>query len=168
MSESSGPLAGQQLLFDVADGDGEDKAPPGVGRSARRTRRSATEEVVTLAVGEIVHEAMSELGERLGRIEGKLDKLAELVSVKNVTKEYYTTTEVAALMDREIYTVREWCRLGRVNAEKSPSGRGVDQEWRVAHAELVRLQNEGLLPLKPEATQPPPRRLGQDRTSGER
>lgn len=54
--------------------------------------------------------------------------------------------EVAAALGRAEFTVREWCRLGRVRAEKKKSGRGPAGEWIVSHAELTRVRNEGLLP----------------------
>ena len=61
-------------------------------------------------------------------------------------KEWYTTAEVAAMLGRAEFTVRKWCRLGRVNARKKKCGRGVAGEWVVSHEELTRVRNEGLLP----------------------
>ena len=51
-------------------------------------------------------------------------------------------------MERAPWTVRQWCRLKRVNAKKRPCGRGLSAEWIVSHAELKRIQNEGLLSLR--------------------
>jgi hypothetical protein len=62
-------------------------------------------------------------------------------------KEYYTTAEVAKILGRAEFTVREWCRGGRVWAEKRQCGRGRSREWMISHEELQRIQNEGLLPL---------------------
>ncbi|MGB7346934.1 MAG: helix-turn-helix domain-containing protein [Pirellulaceae bacterium] len=62
-------------------------------------------------------------------------------------KEYYSTSEVAQMLSRSDWTVREWCRLGRIWAEKRDSGRGVSKEWKISHEELLRIKNEGLLPL---------------------
>lgn len=45
------------------------------------------------------------------------------------------------------FTVREWCRLGRIRAEKGQSGRGAFPAWVIAHQELLRYQREGLLPF---------------------
>jgi hypothetical protein len=45
-------------------------------------------------------------------------------------------------------TVREWCRLGRIRAEKRRSGQGSAWPGMVSHVELERLRNEGLLPLR--------------------
>ena len=80
--------------------------------------------------------------ERLDRIEAMLRALIE----ERTVKDYYTTAEVAAILHRAEWTVREWCRLGRVNAEKRLCGRGRSQEWIISHEELQRIRNEGLLP----------------------
>lgn len=96
-----------------------------------------------------------ELVHRLSHLEGKLDVLSqqllrvyEIVAAKVTVKDSYTTTELAHILNRRPYTVREWCRLGRVNATRTHAGRGEVEEWRVSHQELQRIQNEGLLPLK--------------------
>src|SRR4051794_34748583 len=81
---------------------------------------------------------------RLDRIEANLQVLVERQQVKA----WYTTEEAAKVLDRSEYTVREWCRLGRIRAEKKGSGRGKYQSWVVSHAELLRVQREGLLPLR--------------------
>ena len=71
--------------------------------------------------------------------------LASLVEQRTI-KEWYTTAELATILGKAEFTVREWCRLGRVHAEKKKSGRGVASEWIVSHGELTRVRNEGLLP----------------------
>lgn len=86
---------------------------------------------------------VQEILDHLTRIETKLDQL----STERMMKEYYSTGEVAKLVGRSEFTVREWCRHRRVTAEKRPCGRGNSQEWKIAHDELLRLQCEGLLPL---------------------
>jgi len=82
--------------------------------------------------------------DRLDRIEAAV---TELVRQRTV-KDWYTTEEAARILGRAEFTVREWCRLGRVHAEKQGSGRGKFQCWVVSHAELLRIQREGLLPLR--------------------
>lgn len=82
-----------------------------------------------------------ELRTRLQRIEAVLHRLVQQKTIK----EWYTTQEVGTLLDRSAYTVREWCREGRVDAEKRKSGRGRSREWMISHEELTRIQNEGLL-----------------------
>ena len=89
-------------------------------------------------------DALHQLIERLDRIEATLQVLVE----RQTVKEWYGTDEVATMLDRSEFTVREWCRLGRIRAEKKGSGRGKYQSWVVPHAELQRVQREGLLPLK--------------------
>ena len=83
-----------------------------------------------------------ELLTRLTKIETLLASLVE----QRTVKEWYSTAEVAALLGKAEFTVREWCRLGRVRAEKKRCGRGPASEWIVSHAELTRIRNEGLLP----------------------
>ncbi|MBN9521541.1 hypothetical protein J0H58_23980 [bacterium] len=79
---------------------------------------------------------------RLARIELLLAALVEQKTVK----EWYSTAELAKLLSRAEFTVREWCRLGRIRAEKRKCGRGPASEWMVSHEELTRVRNEGLLP----------------------
>lgn len=81
--------------------------------------------------------------ERLGRIE---EALGTLLREKTV-KDRYSTSEVAKLLGKSDYTVREWCRQGRVAASKKAHTRGAHAEWLVDHAELTRLRNEGLRPV---------------------
>ena len=82
-----------------------------------------------------------DLSERLERIETLLQSLLQ----ERTIKEWYSTAEVAKLLGKAEFTVREWCRLGRVNAEKKESGRGLAGEWIISHEELTRVRNEGLL-----------------------
>lgn len=84
-------------------------------------------------------EQIEHLLQRLDRIEAALAVLVE----QRTVKEWYSTQEVADLVGKAEYTVREWCRQGRVQARKAPNGRG----WLVSHDELVRIRNEGPLPM---------------------
>ena len=83
------------------------------------------------------------VAERLDRIEALMRQLVG----KEPTKEWYTTAEAAKHLGKRPFTVREWCRLGRVHAEKRVCGRGFDSEWMIAHEELDRIRNHGLLPI---------------------
>lgn len=85
---------------------------------------------------------LDDLTTRLARIEQALDLLVQ----QRTVKEWYSTAEVAKLLGKAEFTVREWCRLGRVKAEKKKCGRGVASEWIISHEELTRVRNEGLLP----------------------
>jgi hypothetical protein len=80
--------------------------------------------------------------DRIRNIEAKLDLLLQ----QRLVKEWYSTDEVANILGKSDFTVREWCRLGRVHAQKKGSGRGKYQAWVISHAELLRFQREGLLP----------------------
>ena len=82
--------------------------------------------------------------ERLQKIEELLATLVE----RQTVREWYTTEQVAQLLGKAEFTVREWCRLGRLKAEKRMSGRGAYPAWIVSHAELLRYQREGLLPFR--------------------
>ena len=81
--------------------------------------------------------------ERLEKIEALLTALVE----RQTIKDYYEIEEFAKLVGKSCFTCREWCRLGRVRAEKKLSGRGAYARWVVPHAELLRYQREGLLPF---------------------
>ena len=85
----------------------------------------------------------SEILDRLERIEQTLSSLLD----QRTAQEYYSTAEVARILGKAEFTVREWCRLGRIWAEKRQCGRGNSKEWSISHEELTRIQNEGLLPL---------------------
>lgn len=82
-------------------------------------------------------------------IADQLNRIEEFLGIllgRQQPKEWYTTEEVAKLLGKADFTVREWCRLGRVRAQKRQSGRGKFQAWVVSHGELLRFQKEGLLP----------------------
>ncbi|MEM9365672.1 MAG: hypothetical protein AAGD07_06720 [Planctomycetota bacterium] len=84
---------------------------------------------------------------RLEMIEEKLNQLLEAKSIQ----EWYDTKTVGQLLGRSAYSVREWCRQGRVRAEKRVCGRGSAKEWMISHEELQRIRSMGLLPLpKPQ------------------
>jgi hypothetical protein len=59
---------------------------------------------------------------------------------------HYSVEEFAALVKRAPFTVREWCRLGRLNAEKSMTQAGPSSVWTIPASELDRFRREGLLP----------------------
>jgi excisionase family DNA binding protein len=81
--------------------------------------------------------------QRLDRIESALATLVE----RQTVKDWYTIEDVAKMLGKAEFTVREWARNGRINAEKKGSGRGKFQAWVVSHAEVLRYEREGLLPL---------------------
>ncbi len=82
--------------------------------------------------------------ERLEKIESMLDILVE----RQRLREWYTTEEFAKEVGRAEFTIREYCRLGRLRAEKRHSGRGAYQQWVLSHLELERFRRSGLLPIQ--------------------
>jgi hypothetical protein len=82
--------------------------------------------------------------ERLEKIEALLTSLVERERVR----EFYSVEEFARIVGRAEFTCREWCRHGRINAEKKESGRGAYASWAISHTELLRFQKEGLLPVR--------------------
>ncbi|MDB5343250.1 MAG: hypothetical protein JWP89_1627 [Schlesneria sp.] len=86
---------------------------------------------------------MIALEERLERIESILISLVRQQTVRD----WYSTDQVAQIVGKSEFTVREWARLKRIVASKRRSGRGAHASWAISHAELMRLQREGLLPL---------------------
>jgi hypothetical protein len=97
---------------------------------------------------EMDSEFQREVCARLAQIEAAMERLA----VQQCVKEWYSTTEVARAIGKSPYTVREWCRYGRLRASKRRCGRGTAKEWMVSHDEVERLKNEGLLPLRKYST----------------
>jgi predicted site-specific integrase-resolvase len=85
-----------------------------------------------------------ELNERLTRIEAMLAALMEGQRVRD----WYAVDEFARIVGCSEFTVREWCRRGRIHAEKKNSGRGKFLGWSISHEELLRYQREGLLPVQ--------------------
>jgi len=85
---------------------------------------------------------MDGIEDRLSRIEAMPAELVE----RQAVKEFYTPEEFARLVGREAFTCREYCRLGRIRAQKKASGRGKHASWVIPHTELIRFQREGLLP----------------------
>jgi hypothetical protein len=85
---------------------------------------------------------------RLDRLDLRMGELLDLLAAQRAVKDWYTTAEIARILGKAVFTVGEYCRLGRVRAEKRPCGRGKSQEWIISHGELTRLRNDGLLPLR--------------------
>ena len=86
----------------------------------------------------------TEVLQRLERMESLLFALVE----RQTVKDWYSTAEFAKLAGKAEFTCREWCRHGRIHAEKKSSGRGAIPAWTISHTELLRFQREGLLPIQ--------------------
>jgi hypothetical protein len=84
-------------------------------------------------------------------VEEKLERLEQLLLIlieREQVREWYSVEEFARIARRSEFTCREWCRHGRIKAEKKESGRGAHASWAISHAELLRFQREGLLPIR--------------------
>lgn len=81
------------------------------------------------------------LEQRLERMEAMLTALVE----RQQTRDWYTVEEFARAVGKAEFTIREYCRLQRLNASKRQSGRGAYTAWVISHEELQRYQREGLL-----------------------
>jgi integrase len=65
-------------------------------------------------------DTLTQVDERLSRIEAALISLVQ----EKASKEWYSTAEVAEIVSKAEYTVREWCRQGRIHASKKAYSRG--------------------------------------------
>ncbi len=97
---------------------------------------------------EITAETDSDLHALLHRLDSRIDQILELLLDQKTVKDWYSTAEAAAMLGKAEFTVREWCRLGRIQAKKRASGRGKYLSWVISHEELQRLRREGLLPIR--------------------
>lgn len=95
-------------------------------------------------------ELAGEVEGHIRRLDAKLDELGRN-HITKFNKKWFNTKEAAELLGVSVYTLREHCRLNRVNATKTHGGRGNEAEWRVSLEEIERILNEGLLPLKKES-----------------
>lgn len=86
---------------------------------------------------------------QLAEMRTMLVQIHEMLAQPRETRECYTVDEVAAMLGRTAYSVREWCRLGRINAMKRSERRGGAELWSISASEVTRYKDEGLLPLVP-------------------
>jgi hypothetical protein len=87
------------------------------------------------------------VGQLLKRFDNLEAMLGELLRQRAV-KDWYSIDEVADILGKAKFTVREWCRHGRVHCRKKNNGRGKSLSWVICHEELLRIQREGLLPAE--------------------
>ena len=61
-------------------------------------------------------------------------------------REWFSPAEVATMLGRATYTVRQWCRQGRIQARKRSCGRGLYLAWEIHADELWHYCEHGLRP----------------------
>ena len=90
------------------------------------------------------------MSEEMANLQKELQEMKALLTVlvERQTKEWYSLDEFARIVQRAAFTCREWCRHGRIRAEKKNSGRGAYAAWAISHEELLRYQKDGLRPLR--------------------
>src|SRR5947209_3311084 len=112
-------------------------------RPARaKGRRAGLNDEVSAMTTHDLHGLQAQLDEMrtmILRIHEKLDGPRE-------ARTWYTVSEAAKLLGRKRYTVREWCRHGRINAVKRSEKRGDSELWSISSDEIARYQDKGLLP----------------------
>jgi hypothetical protein len=77
-----------------------------------------------------------------------IKELVETLVAQKPMKEWLTTAETAAVLGRAEFTVRQWCRLGRIHCQKKLTGRGRHLAWVISAGEVARIQRQGILPLE--------------------
>jgi hypothetical protein len=75
----------------------------------------------------------------------QLERLIRL-RVELADRQWFSTDEVAKLVDRRPFTVREWCRKKRMLARKRETGRGNQPDWQISACEVQHFRDHGLRP----------------------
>lgn len=75
----------------------------------------------------------------------KLEAIEQQIAAYLRPKAHYTIAEAAVLLHKTEYTVREYCRLGALQATKTNLGCGQHRQWRITAEELARFQQLGKL-----------------------
>ena len=92
-----------------------------------------------------IRERQMQLGELLNEVHVMVTEFRDRASPQR-TQDWFSPGEAARALGKQPYTVREWCRLRRINARKRPGGRGDAVEWEISAVEIERYRNHGLLP----------------------
>src|SRR5205814_1070172 len=66
--------------------------------------------------------------------------------------ESISVQQAAARLSRAPFTIRQWCRTGRIGCHRAQSGRGPYAEWRIPIESIRYYQVHGLLPTTTQFT----------------
>jgi hypothetical protein len=94
-----------------------------------------------------VRASLRRLEEGQKQIIDRLVEISEQSAQAQPARESYSSAETARLLGKRPFTVREWCRLGRIKAKKRPCGSGASFAWEISASEIERIRNHGLLPI---------------------
>jgi hypothetical protein len=87
------------------------------------------------------------VADRVTAVQEQLRRLEEALHGDEPEPTALTVAAAAALCNRSEFTVREWCRHGRIQCERASSGRGPYAEYRIPMEAIRHYQSHGLLPL---------------------
>ncbi len=103
----------------------------------------------------MIDDRLSALQDKVTALDTKMERLLGLVSRNpDSQREWYSVEETANMFNKSAYTVREWCRLGRIQAVKKIEKRGGSELWSISAREVVRIKEHGLLPVDPNRNTP--------------
>ena len=91
----------------------------------------------------------AELSQQIAELREMMLEIRDLLSAPKESRGHYTVEEVASRLGKSSFTVREWCRHGRINATKRAERRGGAELWSISATEVTRIKDEGLLPQDP-------------------
>jgi hypothetical protein len=87
----------------------------------------------------------------LAEIKAMLRQILEQLGRKPeaTPKLWHSVEEAAGILGRAPYTIRDYCRLGRLNATKRGQKWGKSDLWSISSVEIERYRQDGLLSLDP-------------------
>jgi Helix-turn-helix domain len=130
------PGGGGRLPEPEAEREAVISSPTGqTKRTISMSSANVPEEAAVSVLLKSILERLDDIAAKLDASPGQCDE-----------RQFFSTSEVAVLLGKAEFTVREWCRLGRIEAKRRECGRGKRGEWMIAREEVERVRNQGLLP----------------------
>ena len=111
-----------------------------------RNQEPSGEAAGTRGESHLVVQFLQVVADRLVGLERMTTEIRELLVGQRQEKEWYSTRELAEIMGKSDYTIREhWCNDGRIECEKDPT----TGKWRIPGHEVRRLTAGGsILPKR--------------------